>query len=544
MAPLSPTEPKFNPIAVARIGALRFFGKTLRQRPPRRNVFEVQRKPVIPSPASAPDARSRFGPFPCFRKNVEGGFAMPDQVVNYDGSISFTPQQLVTPQTVVDIQAVLRDTATYPSPVRAMGTYHSLTPCASSLGTIVNMQQMTQIISIDPVNLTFTAQAGLQVIDAANALRAQGLQLMTNIEIGNMRLGAAACCHSKDALDGIQFGQFSSYVTSIKWVTPDGNLAAAATSDSPDLLRMVRSSYGLIGIIYEVTLQVKPIEALHFTYLPRPIDELQQAEVDDLLDTSQGLICWTVNRTCIFQQRQRVQDAGILGSLLADIRRRLWSYTGAHVAQFIEKFFTDPTIRNAVQQGDFDVEDALYHSLHILGGITLLAPDKIIDYHLTPPSAKYAFTFWAFPRAQWLTTMKAYLDFADQHFQATGFRCNMPLGSYHIRQDTNSLLSYTNDGEIFSIDPINAVTDLPAWQTFMQAFNDFSYQRGGIPLLNQSPFVQRQHCEQGFGQRWFQFSAWIRSMDPTGRMLNPFFADLLSPPVAPPAPPATSTPAS
>ena len=454
---------------------------------------------------------------------------MPNNVVNYDGSIAFSPQVLVYPTTVAEIQAILRDSEIYPGPVRAMGSYHSLTPCASSTGTIVNMSQMVQVIAVDTQNMTLTAQAGLQVIDAAAALRSHGLQLMTNIEIGNMRLGAAACCHSKDALDGIEFGQFSSYVTAMKWVGPDGELAAASEAESPDLLRKVRSSYGLVGIVYEVTLKVKPVEALHFSYLPRSVDELQQAEVDNFLDTSEGLICWTVGRTCIFQQRYRVASPEILSALCADVRRKLWSYTGAHVGQFISKFFSDPSVRNAIQQGDFDVENALYEGLNLLGGITLLAPDKIIDYHNTPDSAKYAFTFWAFPRSQWLPTLRAYLDFADQHFKATGFRCNLPLGSYHIRRDTNSLLSYTNDEEIFSIDPIHAVTDLTAWQNFMQAFNDFAFERKGVPLLNQSPFVQRKHVEAAYGQRWLDFSAWVRSMDPKGRMLNPFFADLLSP---------------
>ncbi len=53
---------------------------------------------------------------------------MSNRIVNYDGSITTNPQQLVFPQTVEEIQAVLRDSATYPSPVRAKGSYHSLTP--------------------------------------------------------------------------------------------------------------------------------------------------------------------------------------------------------------------------------------------------------------------------------------------------------------------------------------------------------------------------------------------------------------------------------
>lgn len=454
---------------------------------------------------------------------------MPNSVVNYDGSIAFSPQQLVYPTTVEEIQAVLRDPAKYPSPVRAMGSYHSLTPCASSEGTVVNMSQMTKILSVDKDGLTFTAQAGLQIIDASKELRKHGLQLMTNIEIGNMRLGSASCCHSKDALDGIEFGQFSSYVTGIKWVTPEGELASVTQSENPDLMYKMRSSYGLAGIVYEVTLRVKPIEALHFTYTPRPFDELQQTEVDNLLDTSEGLICWTVGRTCIFQQRHRVNEPGILSRLFADARHRLWNYTAAHAGQFIAHNFSDPSVRNALQQGVFDLNTLLYKGLHLAGGITILGPDKTIDYHETPASAKYAFTFWAFPRSQWLSTMGEYLDFAENHFKTTGFRCNLPLGSYHIRVDKNSLLSYTHDEEIFSIDPIHAVTDLEPWQNFLKEFNKFCAERKGIPLLNQSPFVERAHVEAAWGDRWQQFSDWVHSIDPAGRMLNPFFAELLSP---------------
>ncbi len=58
-----------------------------------------------------------------------------------------------------------------------------------------------------------------------------------------------------------------------------------------------------------------------------------------------------------------------------------------------------------------------------------------------------------------MTNLKAYLVFADRHFAEHGFRCNMPLGSYFIRQDTHSLLSYSYDGDIISIDPIHAPGD-------------------------------------------------------------------------------------
>jgi len=166
-------------------------------------------------------------------------------------------------------------------------------------------------------------------------------------------------------------------------------------------------------------------------------------------------------------------------------------------------------------------------TLHLVGGATLYNPDKTIDYSRTPASAKYAFTFWAFPRGQWLDTLRKYLDFSERYYDRHGFRCNMPLGSYFIRKDTHSLLSYSYDGDIFSIDPIHAYSDKPAWDAFLQEFNEFACKLNGIPLLNQSPFVTRQHVEAAYGARWAEFSAKVRRADPDGRMLNPFFEGLL-----------------
>src|SRR5687767_5606059 len=305
---------------------------------------------------------------------------MPHTIVNYDGSIKMTPQQVVRPKTVEEIQEVLRDTARFPSPIRAMGSCHSLTPCFATDGTLIDMKGMNRVIEIDEAGKTFTAQAGLQFVEASDALRERDLQFMTNIEIGNMTLGSAACCHTKDALDGIEFGQVGSYVTRVKWVTPTGDLAEASESSDPQLLRKVRTSYGLAGVVYEVTFRVKPLEAIHFTYLPRPVDELTHAEVDDLLDTCEGLVCWTVGRTAVFQRRERIEEPRILGSLFAAARRRLWNHTGAHGAHLIDQFISDDRLRNAVQDNRMDVSTLLYTTLRLFGGITLLAPDKTIDY--------------------------------------------------------------------------------------------------------------------------------------------------------------------
>jgi FAD/FMN-containing dehydrogenase len=81
-------------------------------------------------------------------------------ITNYDGGITTTPQQHVHPKSVAELQEILRDRQKYPSPVRAMGSNHSLTPCAASTGTVVSMDGFTKIVKIDTAKKTLTAQAG------------------------------------------------------------------------------------------------------------------------------------------------------------------------------------------------------------------------------------------------------------------------------------------------------------------------------------------------------------------------------------------------
>jgi FAD/FMN-containing dehydrogenase len=157
---------------------------------------------------------------------------MSSSITNYDGAIVMSPQVLVKPKSIEELQGILRDANKYPAPVRAMGSNHSLTPCMVSTGTIIDMSGLKAIVEIDEQAMTLTAQAGLQLVEASRVLRKKKLQFLLNIEIGNITLGSAACCQTKDALDGVELGQLNSYVTSIKWVSPSGTRSSSSTTTS------------------------------------------------------------------------------------------------------------------------------------------------------------------------------------------------------------------------------------------------------------------------------------------------------------------------
>jgi UDP-N-acetylenolpyruvoylglucosamine reductase len=228
-------------------------------------------------------------------------------ITNYDGGIVTTPQQHVHPKSVQELQEILRDRTKYPSPVRAMGSNHSLTPCAASTGTVVSMDGFTKIVKMDTAKKTLMAQGGLQLVDAAAALRKMGLQFMLNIEIGNITLGSAACCQTKDSLDGVELGQVNSYVTGIKWVSPSGELMEASESENPELLPYIRASYGLAGIVYEVTFKLKPLEIISFDYDVHDVEDLTDSIINKAISSNQTILLWTVGDNIVIQSRNKAK---------------------------------------------------------------------------------------------------------------------------------------------------------------------------------------------------------------------------------------------
>ena len=126
-------------------------------------------------------------------------------------------------------------------------------------GTLIQMKNMNRTLDVGPD--TVTAEAGALYIDVAHKLQEQNLQFYVNTEIGNLSIGSAACGGTKDASMPGEFGQVCSYATNIKLVTPAGE-RVEITEDDPELIQVARSSYGLLGVVYEVTLRTQPIKPM------------------------------------------------------------------------------------------------------------------------------------------------------------------------------------------------------------------------------------------------------------------------------------------
>ena len=104
---------------------------------------------------------------------------------------------------------------------------------------------------------------------------------------------------------------------------------------------------------------------------------------------------------------------------LADAREFGWNFLARiHRARHARPFRRARPRQRSRSDWAAGVELAFYRLLSAGGGFTLEAPDKTINYSKTPQSARYAFTFWAFPRADYVKNLKDYVKWADELLQA------------------------------------------------------------------------------------------------------------------------------
>ena len=97
---------------------------------------------------------------------------------------------------------------------------------------------------------------------------------------------------------------------------------------------------------------------------------------------------------------------------------------------------------------------------------------------------------------------------------------------YRIVKDRQSLLSYSWDGNVMTIDPVSTAN--PGWTTFLAGYNQFCSDHGGIPLLNQTPRSRARKWRESLGRPVAGSSRRrARASTPSNRLLNDYFRDLL-----------------
>ena len=444
-------------------------------------------------------------------------------ITNWFGDLVSHPRVVVEATSVDDIVKILKDPDQYPSPVRAVGSNHSTSPVGvAEGGTLIKMSKMNRILEIGTD--TVTVQAGAIAIDVAHELQKHGMQFYVNTEIGSLSVGSASCAGTKDASMPGEYGQVGSYITRIKMVLPSGELFEVSDLQ-PELIQKVRSCYGTFGIVYEATYKIRPIIPMAVRHETFPLADFL-AKLPALKASGESLMYYMFPYQDLITVEFRHYNPGATGdpdSHVWPLRNYMWAKAGPLFCSQTEANIADKTVRYKVIDGfgaiwRFNLEN-------LVRSDNTVATDQIIQYPPVADASRYTFSLWAFPEETYPTVLPEYFEFCKKYYRDVGYRNNMLYVGYRIFQDRQSLLSYSWDGNVMTIDPVSTAN--PGWTTFLGAYNQWCSDHGGIPLPNQTPMATRAQIEKGLGERWKQFAEARRTFDPANRLLNDYFRDLL-----------------
>jgi len=446
-------------------------------------------------------------------------------LTNWEGAIANDPSVLVDPRSVEDVVAIMRDPASYPAPVRAVGSTHHTTHCAVATGgTVVRMMGLSRILEVGADYVR--AEAGALYIDVAQELRRHGLQFYVNIELGNLTMGAASCTGTKDASFDGEFGQVASYCTAMKLVTPAGELVEITEQD-PERMRAARSSFGLFGIVYEATFRVKPLLAMatdHRSY--RTAEFLRELPALRARGESMMLYLFPFLDRVGVEFRRYDATREPQPSLLWKFRNWVWKSGAPGFGYLCTRFIPVQRVRYAII--DYFYRIMLFVLDVLMKDRNTAATDQMIRYPERSDWTRYTFSIWAFPEADYPEVLPGYFRFCRDYYRDHGYRCNLLNVGYRIAQDTNCLLSYTWDSTVLTVDPVS--TGGPGWDDFLKAYNAWCSAGGGSPLFNQTKWTSGPQARRAFGARLDTLETYRRQYDPEDRLLNEFFAEILRQP--------------
>ena len=441
---------------------------------------------------------------------------------NWEESIDLNPGKVVAVKQVSDIVSVVTQPDEYPSPVRAAGSRHSTSHCGTvDKGTLLLMRGMDRIIDIDKEACIVTVEAGALYIDVAKELAKVGLQFHVNVEIGNLTMGSAACTGTKDASMPDEFGQIRSYCYGINIVAADGSCVSVDEDSDAELLSVMRSSYGMLGVIYEVKFRVRPIQAMRVYHKVYTLEQLE-ADLPELLQRRESMMYYMLpfQNIIIIEFRKYLKGDFNLKKRNASIwkiRNFIWKTVMARLG-FYSTLLAPIRIRDWIV--DSFARIIAFVLEHFIKSDKTLASDQLILYPERKNLSKYTFSIWAFDEENVIPLMKKYFQFCHDYYENFGFRCCMPNVGYRIYKDQSALISYTFERNAMTLDPVDI--GQKGWDGFLKAYNQFCAENGARPLLNQTKWLKREQFRGAYNERLDDIWDQKLKLDPKNRFLSDY----------------------
>ncbi|KAJ2906034.1 putative D-arabinono-1,4-lactone oxidase [Zalerion maritima] len=175
-------------------------------------------------------------------------------------TFSSFPELYIQPESVPEVQKIIRLAACARRRIVAAGSAHSPSDLTCTSSWLVNLDNLNKIVSVDHETGVVKAEAGIRLYELSEELDKNGLALASLGSINEQSVAGVISTGTHGS--SLRHGLMSDMITSLKIALADGTVRSCSKLEEPDLFRAALLSLGALGIIVEVTVQAVPSFAL------------------------------------------------------------------------------------------------------------------------------------------------------------------------------------------------------------------------------------------------------------------------------------------
>ena len=305
----------------------------------------------------------------------------------------------------------------------------------------------------------------------------------------------------------------------MKIVTPGGKLSKVV-NDNRKLLHAFRLSYGMLGVISEATLKVRPVRGFVATHRRCDVKQFAAA-AESLSKTDIGV------KFYLMPFRDRVYlDLRRYSPEARASRRIPWKLKDWGESTVLPHIFKSINRIVPITGVRYRIIDEISKATQGIVNNRLVRSGSNSTTHSRKPgrdkSRTLQYSTWLFPAADFSIVVQTYSDFCRRIQKETGFRCDMPTVGFRLSRDQSAILSPTFDEPMFALRAVS--TQAKGWENFTIDFAEFAEHWGGYAFFNQTRSLTINHAASVFGKRLAYFRNIRRQIDPDDRMMNPFLS--------------------
>jgi len=176
-------------------------------------------------------------------------FAQQTPWTNWSGGQSCSPAGRIDVASEDELVRFLKSTS---GAIRPVGSGHSFSPLIPTDGHLVIIDQLNGVLDYDNNRLQATLGAGSRLGDLGEQLEAIGQAMYNLPDIDRQTVAGATATGTHGT--GVCLKNLSAYVTSLRLVTPNGDVLDIDELDG-DLFDAARVNVGALGVVTQVTMQ-------------------------------------------------------------------------------------------------------------------------------------------------------------------------------------------------------------------------------------------------------------------------------------------------